>query len=204
MGNMIEFKQILGLLPVLISAGTLLIYLKSVYFGKTRPHLFTWLIWGLVGAIAAAGQYVEGAGSGMWLTAAISVFAFIRCIAALTHGEKGVTMAVWLCLLACLAAVIVWPLVNNPFWSVLMVTLIDLVAFVPTWRKSWNKPGEEHAGSYVLFGFTALLSIIAMENYNATTVLYPLSILLSCWAFVGMLMIRRKALGYKNHIYSKR
>lgn len=199
-----DLKFVLGIIPVIISAVNLFIYMKSVYFGTTRPHLFTWLIWGLVGAIAAAGQYVEGAGSGMWLTAAISLFAFVRVIAAVTHGEKRVTRMDWACLIVCLFAILVWMVMQNPLYSVVTVTLVDLVAFVPTYRKSWNKPGEEHAFSYFLFGCSALMSIIAIENYNITTVIYPLSILLSCWGFVGMLFIRRKALGYKNHIYSKR
>lgn len=199
-----DFKFILGIIPVIISAANLFIYMKSVYFGTTRPHLFTWLVWGLVGGIAAAGQYVEGAGSGMWLTAAISLFAFIRVIAAITHGEKRVTRLDWTCLIICLFAILIWMVLQSPLYSVVTVTLVDLIAFVPTYRKSWNRPGEEHAFSYFLFGCTALMSIAAIENYNVTTVIYPLSILLSCWAFVGMLFVRRRALGYRNHIYSKR
>lgn len=189
-----DTKTLIGILPVIISTINFALYMYSVYFGKTRPHLFSWLIWGIVAAIAAAGQYVEGAGSGGWISIAISVYSFIRVIACITHGEKKITRSDWACLFACLIAIVIWVLLKDPMISVILVSLIDAVGIIPTARKSWMKPEQENAFSYFLFGVTSFLGLIALENYNVTTIFYPATVTIICWGFYAFLLIRKKQL----------
>jgi hypothetical protein len=188
-----DLKTILGAASFLISFGALVIYLNNVYFGRVRPHLFTWLVWSLAAGIVAAGQYAKGAGSGMWLTAGICFFSFLRVIAAVTHGERRITRGDWICLGLCLAALALWPLLEDPVYSVSLLTVLDFAAFLPTFRKSWRKPEEEDATSFFLFGCSMTCSMLAIENYNLTTLIYPAVGAASCWAFWVMLLLRRRA-----------
>lgn len=189
-----DFKTIMGILPVIISGLNLVYYLYTVYYGRTRPHIFSWIIWTIVASIAAAGQIVKGAGSGAWITIAIAVFAFIRVVACLTHGEKSITRSDTYCLIACLFALVLWGITNDPLLSVIVVTIVDAVGIYPTWRKSWHKPYEENALSYFLFGVTSAMGLAATENYNLTTMIFPGVIIWVCWGFAAFLVWRRKAM----------
>jgi len=61
-----------GIIGSAVSLLAAIPYGYAIYRRTTRPHLFSWLIWSVVTAIAAAGQFVAGAGPSAWCTAAIS------------------------------------------------------------------------------------------------------------------------------------
>jgi len=46
----------------------------------------------------------------------------------------------WYFFLAALAAIPLWLLTRTPLYSVVVVTVIDALAYVPTFRKSWHRP----------------------------------------------------------------
>ena len=75
-----------------------------------------------------------------------------------------------------------------------IVTFIDLVAFVSTFLKSFHRPFEETASAYVLSAAKSIFSIIAMESYSVITILYPASLVSGNIAFLGMLYVRRRTL----------
>ena len=63
-------------------------YIYSLYLGRTKPHFFTWLIWGLMMCIAFAIQVTEDAGPGAWITLA-SAMAYLGVAGySLFQGEK--------------------------------------------------------------------------------------------------------------------
>ncbi|MBI1326857.1 MAG: hypothetical protein GC136_04355 [Alphaproteobacteria bacterium] len=191
---MADYKLLFSIVAIAISGTNLVYYLYTVYRGNTRPHLYSWLIWGLVTSVVAIAQYAEKGGAGAFVTAFAGFACFTRVIAALTHGEKEITRSDTICLVVCCVAIILWPLTNSPLWSVLLVTAIDVAGFYPTVRKSWHKPQEENALSYVLFAVVYFLSITGLQNYNFTTLFYPVVMVAATLGFVAFLLIRRKAI----------
>jgi len=87
-----------------------------------------------------------------------------------------------------------WILTNNPLWSVIIITVIDALAFFPTFRKSWKEPTTEPAITYALSSLKFLIAIFALEAITATTLLYPFSLVIMNAAFVIMLMYRKMTL----------
>ena len=43
-----ELKIILGVLAALMAAGSAFLYLRDIFRGNTKPHIYTWLIWAIV------------------------------------------------------------------------------------------------------------------------------------------------------------
>jgi hypothetical protein len=72
--------------------------------------------------------------------------------------------------------------------------LIDIFAFIPTFRKSFTKPEQETATTYALDALKFFLSILALEAFTPVTYLYPAAIVLLDSSFVAMLLIRRRQL----------
>jgi hypothetical protein len=167
-------------------------YFRDIFAGKTKPHAYTWLVWALLTAIAFAGQLYDGGGPGAYVTGVTAAASFVIFFLAINRGEKHITRSDKTNLVAALLAIVPWLLIGDPLFSVILITLIDLLGFMPTIRKSWHKPQEETLIHYVFAGLKFLLAIIALENYTITTWLYPASLVLANLLFVIMLIIRRR------------
>lgn len=81
--------SIFGVIGSAVSLLAAIPYGLAIFRRAVRPHLFTWLIWSVVTAIAAAGQWVAGAGPSAWCTAAIAATCFLTFVASLFRGERG-------------------------------------------------------------------------------------------------------------------
>lgn len=186
----ISGAEIFGLLSVgmmLCSRGT---YFVSIFQGKTRPHAFSWLIWGTISSIGFAAQFMEGAGAGSWARGFGAATCFLLIFVSLFKGERHITRGDWVTLAVALTAIPLWVLTKTPVWSVILVCAIDTVGYIPTIRKSWLKPREESALSYAFSCCGALFSLLAVEHYTLSTWLYPAVLVATNGAMAGFLILR--------------
>lgn len=172
-------------------------YFKDIFAGKTKPHAFSWLVWAALTSIAFAGQLADNGGPGAYVTAVTATISYIVFFLALKKGEKNITTSDKLNLLGAAFALGLWFFTSDPLWSVILITIVDFLGFLPTIRKSYHKPHEETLISYVLAGLKFVLAIIALENYSLVTWLYPASLVAANLLFVVMLIVRRKKLAIK-------
>ncbi len=187
-----DFKFLLGIsAPVVFIVGYIP-YLIDIMKGRTKPHAFSWLIWGFLDAIAFFAQHAEGGGAGAWVTGIGALVSFIIFVLSLIKGERNITKGDFLCLIIAVSAVPIWLTTKTPIWSIVIVTIIDLVGFVPTFRKSYYKPFEETAFTYWMSSLKSVLSLLAMEKYSLVTVLYPASLTCGMLVFLIMLHTRRR------------
>ena len=63
----------------------------------------------------------------------------------------------------------IWIFAKQPVISVILLSLTDMLAFVPTIRKSWNKPHTETLFSYQMNTFRFVLALIALHHYTIIT-----------------------------------
>ena len=187
-------NEILGLLAILIGLIGYIPYFTTIFSGKTKPHAFTWFVWGLLTAIAFGGQVAGDGGAGAWVTGFTAFISFIICALGLVKGKRDFPLADWLCLVGCMLALALWALTDNPLSAIILITIIDILAFIPTFRKSYHKPDSEPAFTYALSGLKFVIGIAALQNLSAVTVIYPASLVLTNGLFVLMLIVRRKQL----------
>jgi hypothetical protein len=186
---------IFGILSVAAMLAARLTYFSSIWKGKTRPHAFSWLIWGVISLIGFAAQFAEGAGAGSWARGFGAFTCFLLVGISLFRGEKNITRTDWITLFVALSAIPLWLVTQTPLWSVVLVCLIDTAGYLPTIRKSWTKPQSESALSYSLGALGALLALLAIENYTVATWLYPAVLVTSNGAMALFLLNRRSRLG---------
>jgi hypothetical protein len=184
----------LGVIAIVIALISYAPYFRNIFKGTTKPHAFTWLVWTLLTAVAFIGQLSDGGGAGAWVTGVTAFISFFIFLAALWRGEKNIVLVDWVSLIGAGAALLLWFLTNNPLLSVVLITVIDALGFLPTFRKSYHKPYEETASTYLLSGIKFIIAIIALENLTVITWLYPASLVLMDALFVGMLLVRRAQL----------
>ncbi len=74
-------------------------------------------------------------------------------LAALKVGERQITRSDWFSLILGFMAIVLWVFTQSALWSMVLVTVIDVLGFFPTFRKSWKKPQQE---SLVNFGLGSI------------------------------------------------
>jgi len=190
-------KEIFGLLSLVLSVVSYVPYVRSIFVANTKPHAFTWLVWGTVMAIAFFAQLSDKAGAGSWATGLSAAFCLGIGVIALFRGEKHVTRGDWIVFIITFLAIPLWVVTSDPLWSVLLVTVIDAVAYYPTFRKSFAKPDEELAFKYVLTVILYLFSLLALEHYTVVTSVYQFVSIFMELGIVIMLLWRRAVLKRK-------
>lgn len=188
-------KSILALIAISITCVGYYAYFRDIFAHKTKPHAYSWLVWALLTAIAFAGQLHDHGGPGAYVTGVTAVISFFIFFLAIKQGEKSITRSDKINLAAALLAIIPWLLIGNPVFSVVLISIIDFLGFMPTIRKSWHKPHEETLIHYILAGLKFALAIVALENYTLTTILYPATLVAANLFFAIMLISRRKSTG---------
>jgi hypothetical protein len=189
---MSEYKVIVGVIAVIVAFVAYVPYFKDIFRGKTKPHAFSWLVWGSLTGIGFFGQLFDNGGAGAWVTGFSALVGFVVFFLALKKGEKNITSSDKWSLIGAGLALVLWFITNSPFGSIILITLIDALGFYPTFRKSYHKPLEETISTYFLSGLKFVIAIIALQNHSIITWLYPLSLILMNFIFVGFLIIRRK------------
>lgn len=188
---MSDYKTILGFVAVSIVVLSFFPYIRHVLKGQTKPHAFSWFIWTLLTGTGAAAQLTAGAGAGAWPWIANSILCAAVFVLAIKRGEKNFTKLDWFVLILALLALFLWSLTGNPLIAVVLVTIADCIAYIPTFRKSYHKPSEETLSIYLASSLFQTISIFALESYSLTTWLYPATVLIVNIVFVATVAIRR-------------
>lgn len=189
-----DLKLAIAIVSVAMTLVCYSFYFRDIFANKTKPHAYSWLVWASLTAIAFFGQLSDNAGPGAWVTATTAVISFIIFGLAIKKGEHNITVSDKLNLLGACVALLIWFFTNDPVFSIILITIIDFLGFVPTIRKSYHKPQEETLIHYVFAGLKFVLAIIALDNYTITTWLYPASLVAANLLFIPMLIIRRRQL----------
>ncbi|MBI4092505.1 MAG: hypothetical protein HY420_01125 [Candidatus Kerfeldbacteria bacterium] len=186
-------KELLGAAATGIAIIGYILYARSVLRGRSMPHVFSWLIWGLISGIAFAVQVAERAGPGAWSTAVGAVGCLLVFTLGLRRGSRSFSKFDWTCLTLSLLAVGLWIATDIPLTAAILVTIADAIAYVPTYRKGFRLPFEEHLAPYLIGAIIPLLAIPAIERYVVANWLSPASLIITNAAFVTMVLVRRQA-----------
>lgn len=168
-------------------------YIVNIFRLKTTPHSYSWLVWTILQVTGALAMFEGGAGGAgvlyLSIGAALCLLVFLL---SLRYGTKNITAFDTVCLTGALSATAVWFFLRQPLLSVVLVALIDVVAFLPTFRKAFEEPWSETVSMYFLSGVAQLLSLGALSVYNVSTMLYLISLATANMAFTAMVLMRRR------------
>lgn len=194
MSIMFDYKSILGILAVVVAYVGYAGYLRDILKGITKPHAFSWLLWGTLTGIGFAAQVVKGAGAGSWVTGADAFACFLFVFLALKDGDRHFVPFDWVCLSGALFSLVLWWVTSDPTLSVIMITVVDVFAYAPTFRKGYLRPDEETALTYGLSSFKFIVSFFALQSLSIATALYPVYLIVANGIFTLMLLVRRRIL----------
>ena len=63
-------------------------YFHTIYQGKTKPHAFSWLLWGTVTGIGTFAQFSLEGGPSVWALGFVSATCLLIAVLAFFIGER--------------------------------------------------------------------------------------------------------------------
>ncbi len=186
-------KEILGFVAIVLTFVAFWPYIRSIHRGATRPHVFSWVIWGVTTFIVFLAQLADRGGAGAWPIGVSGIITiYVALLAYLKKSDSRITRVDWLFFTLAMASVPLWYFTSDPLWAVVILTFVDLLGFGPTFAKAYYYPHEEQLTFFALMGLRNFISILALQHYSVTTVLFPAAIALACIVFIFMVARRRR------------
>ncbi len=184
-------KETLGIVSVIIGLVGFVPYVRDILSKKTKPHLYTYLIWSIVTIVAFVGQYISGGGPGSWSTGVMGLLTIVILGLTFRYGTKDVTRFDGIFLIGALLSIVPWLFTHDATLSILIATFIDICAFIPTIRKTTKEPSSETLISWVLGVSRHITAIGALTTYTLATTVYPSALLVMNAVVVGVIMFGR-------------
>lgn len=188
---MLSPKEIIAIIAAVMAVIGNVPYLRTVLSGKVKPHPYTWLVWSIVSGVTFFGQVARGAGVGAIPTFASEIFTIIIFFFSLKYGFKHIRKRDTIYLIVCLLGLIPWALTRDPTISVIIVVTIDLIAFIPTLRKTRDHPKTENHILYTMNATRHGLALFSLEAYNIATTLHSI-VMIVVNSIMTYLIVRRK------------
>jgi len=181
-------KEFLGVITIILTIIGHTPYIIDTVKGRTKPHLFTWVIWSIVVTVAFMVQITSGGGAGSWGTGVTALLVITIAILAIKKGTADITRLDKILFLGALLAIVLWYFTKNPTLSIILISIVDACAFSVTIRKTLKDPSSETMTTYGMNLLRHSLSILALAQFNMATVLYPAYLLFMNLIMTGIIL----------------
>ena len=188
---MIQLQLIFGLLGSILTALCFIPYIATTLQCKTKPNRATWWVWGINGSVLCLGNLAAGADYTMLPLICAVVAQLCIAILSIKHGEGGWNRFDRRCLIASGISFILWRVLNYDLIAIILPLLIDILAALPTLKKSYHEPESEDLLTYILYTFGGLFTVLAVTNWSFEIAITPLYVLFIN-ALIVLLLTRHK------------
>lgn len=192
MVNNLNFKLIFSLVAVVLTVYGYFPYFRDIFRNKTKPHLYTWLIWAITQGTATAVIWNSGGNYAVFSLGVGTILVSLVFLLSLKYGTKNITRNDTVVLIFALLAIAVWWRLENPLLAVIIVSIIDGLGFIPTFRKSFEDPWSETLSFWLIMALIDVLIIVSVVEYNPMTIIYPATLLVANIGVWSICFFRRK------------
>ncbi len=173
-------------------------YIRTIFRGGTRPNLISWSIWTIApflgfffmiragAGLAATPIFMAGFGSLL-----VIIFSIFK-----RNAFWKIQRFDLVCGLLSLVALIVYVTSQNLPVSIFFALASDLLAFIPTFVKTWKFPETESSTTYFGGIVNNFLALLIIKNWTFSIYAFPLYLMLANLAEV-YLIYRKKI--FKRH-----
>lgn len=188
----LDYRTIIWLITIIIGIYAYYPYIRDILKWKTKPHIFSWLVFVIMDIVAFFIQFGDNAWPGAWGILTTWIGALVVLLLAIKYWEKNITKSDVFALCLALGSVVFYVLLKNPVYAQIMIFVILSSAMYPTFRKSYHKPGEETLSLYGIAVIRSILSIFAAINISFLTIGLSVFIISINTLFITMVLLRRK------------
>jgi hypothetical protein len=169
---MLEYLVIIAAVASTLAA---LVYIRSMFTGRTKPNRVTWLMWAIAPLIAATAALSNGVGWAV-LPVFMAGFSPLMVFTASFFAKK----AYWkpsnfdyVCGALSGLALFMWWLTKDPDVAIVFAISSDALASIPTITKAWSNPETESIWPYVVGVFAAASSLVVATFWTFPAYAFP-------------------------------
>ena len=167
-----------------ILSGLLTVYGGGIYAWDTlksrnRPNRVTWFMWTLAPMIGFAAQLSQGVGWQSILTFSIGFGPALVLTASFLNRKAywKLTKFDLLCGSISLAALILWILTGKGLVAIILSTVADFFAAMPTIKKSYQEPDSESGWPYLMGSVAAIITLLTIEVWTFSNAAFAVYVL---------------------------
>jgi hypothetical protein len=183
-------KLFFGILSITFALVAYYFYFRDMIRGKTRPHAFSWLVWGLLSGTGFFAQVSAHAGIGAWATGLTSLASLSIFVFALKIGATRPTHLDWILLSTALISLLLLFVARSEEVALLLTLSALTAGFAMNIRKAYRRPLEENATAFWLNALKFAPAIFALAHFSFLTVAYPLVAAMGNAAVASVVVIR--------------
>jgi hypothetical protein len=188
-------NNVLTIITIVLAFVGYIPYLKDIIFGNTKPHIYSWLVWTILNITLFSIQFNNGAGPISFIYLITGVICTVIMLFGIGDGIRNITKLDGLFLVLSLISLGMWVIAKEPLVSSILIALVNVMALLPTFRKSWFNPFEETLSTYILSTVRTVLTVFLLESHTIITMLSPVVGITITTIFCIFLIIRRKQVG---------
>lgn len=186
-----DTRSIIGIIAGIIAFSSYFFYIPSIIKGKTKPNRASWWIWGFLGTSIAISYYISGARTTMWVPLSEAVGPLLVALLSIKYGEGGWTRFDKKCIVGAAGVGFLWWVTSSSIIALVSYLLIDIIAVLPTIRKSLHRPENEDKIAWGLTFTGQFLNIFAVEKLIFSILIYPIVMIITNGTIFGLLFRKK-------------
>ena len=168
-------------------------YVWDIFKGTTRPNAISWGLWTLIHIIFISAQLSAGASFSIVLPfGEFFGVALVTVLGLVGYGYKKYGLLDIVCLVCCLAAIVLWLLTNNPILALVLAIAADFCATIPTLKKAYFDPTSETMSAYILVIVAAVFAGLSSTLFNFANLAWPVYIFFINTLVVVFILLGRR------------
>jgi hypothetical protein len=171
---MLISQKIIGIIASVFCFLYFVPYIISILKGKTRPNRASWWIWVTLGVFLCIFYDNSEPGTTLWALAAPVIGQLIIAILSLKYGEGGWSRFDRFCLAGAGISLILRWQSNSDFAAMIFLIAIDILAALPTIKKSYLEPETEDLLTWSLYSIGSLLNLFTINIWSIEKATWPL------------------------------
>jgi len=191
--NFTDVKVVLGVVAGVIAFLAYIVYIVSIFRGRSKPNRVTWWIWAFMGLVLALSYQFSGAVNTIWVPYVEFLGPFSIALLSIKYGEGGLTNKTDLfSFLGAVISIILWIIFDNPVIALVTSLAVDSFAIIPTIKKSYLRPEGEDFWAWFGTGLADSLNMFAGEKFTFAILVYPIYMLVSDLIIIFILLLKKK------------
>lgn len=166
------------LLSTVIALISPIIYAKAIFKGEAKPHRTTRFVLLTITALSTLTLFAQQDTVAIWLAGVSTVQAVFIFVLSLKYGMGGYAKSDIACLVVAVVGILLWQITDNPALGLYFAILADFTGMVPTLIKTYKLPHTEIYLFFLLDVFAGFFSLMAVKQWTAAAVSFPLYIML--------------------------
>lgn len=174
-----DIRSTIGIISGIIAFSSYFFYIPSIIKRKTKPNRASWWIWGLLGTSIAISYYISGARATIWVPLSEATGPLLVALLSIKYGEGGWTCFDRRCIVGAAGVSFFWWVTSSSVIALASYLLIDIMAVLPTIRKSLHRPENENKIAWGLTFTGQFLNIFAVEKLIFSILIYPIYMIIT-------------------------